>query len=45
MDLLNNIVSQINDIFWSYILIILLIAAGIILVFAHALYKFACYVK
>lgn len=30
MDLLNNIVSQINDIFWSYILIILLIAAGII---------------
>ena len=30
MELLNSIVSQINDIFWSYVLIILLIAAGII---------------
>ena len=42
MELLNSIVSQINDIFWSYVLIILLIAAGIIFsISAHASCSFA----
>lgn len=30
MELLNSIVSQINDVLWSYVLIVLLIGAGII---------------
>lgn len=30
MELLNSLVGQINDILWSYVLIILLIGAGII---------------
>lgn len=30
MDLLNSIVGQINDVLWSYVLIVLLIGAGII---------------
>ena len=30
MELLNSLVGQVNDILWSYVLIILLIGAGII---------------
>ena len=33
MELLNSLVGQIDDILWSYVLIILLIGAGIILLF------------
>lgn len=39
MELLNSLVGQINDILWSYVLIILLIGAGIIFTIRTNLYK------